>query len=131
MYKAYSHEGIWYKSVQLTTEADPVWMQCLEKGPITLFQYVTYGGAARVSPRNLPDSYVVWLASKEDGPLLNVNGVMSSETQARANLHRLIMDQPDLARDLDTEPLTTKVIRGLIAAYNKSVTVADSAEKSK
>ena len=120
-YKAYENDGIWFKSVSVAPSVDPVWMQCLERGAIDLYQYVTYGAATRVSPRNLPASYVVWLARKNNGPLLNVNGVMASEVQARDNLHKLLLDQPDLAGAMDSIPFTTRAVRGLIAAYNRNV----------
>jgi len=117
--QAYKHDGTWFKSVQLSAAADPVWMQMLEKGAIELYQYISYGAATRVSPRNMPESYVVWLASKNNGPLLNVNGVMSTEIRARENLQRLLADQPELAAAVNTDPFNTRVIRELIAAYNR------------
>lgn len=120
-YKAYKNDDKWYRSVQVSASVDPVWMECLELGSICLFQYVTYGSATRISPRNLPASYVVWLASKNSGPLLNVNGVMASEIQAKENLHKLLLDQPGLAGELENAPFTTGVVRGLIAAYNRKV----------
>lgn len=120
-YKAYKNDGIWFKSVSVSSRVDPVWMQCLERGTIDLYQYVAYGAATRVSPRNLPASYVVWLARKNNGPLLNVNGVMASEVQAKDNLHKLLLDQPGLAGALDSVPFTTHAVRGLIAAYNRKI----------
>lgn len=116
---AYKHDGTWFKSVQLAPSADPVWMQMLERGAIELYQYISYGAATRVSPRNMPESYVVWLASKNNGPLLNVNGVMSTEIRAKENLHRLLADQPELAAAVQRDPFNTRVIRELIAAYNR------------
>lgn len=118
-YQAYKHDGIWFKSVQLTSVADPVWMEWLERGPINLYQYVSYGAATRVSPRNLPQSYVVWLAQKNNGPLLNVNGVLSTQEKAKENIYRLLIGQPDLAGELNDAPFNTRMIRGLIAAYNR------------
>jgi len=118
-YQAYKHDGTWFKSVQLTSVADPVWMEWLERGPINLYQYVSYGAATRVSPRNLPQSYVVWLAQKKSGPLLNVNGVLSTQEKAKENIHRLLVGQPDLAGELNDAPFNTRMIRGLIAAFNR------------
>jgi len=124
LYKAYKNDVTWYKSVRLSPGVDPVWMQWLEKGPIDLYQYIAYGPATRVSPRNLPTSSVVWLASKNGGPLLNVNGVMASEAGAKANLQKLLLDQQDLAGELDNVPFTTRAVRGLIAAYNRRADTA-------
>ena len=118
---AYQHDGSWFKSIQLAPDADPVWMQMLERGAIELYQYVSYGAAVRLSPRDLPESRVVWLASKNNGPLLNVNGVMATEAQARENLKRLLADQPGLVAAVSTAPFNTRVIRELIAAYNRHV----------
>lgn len=118
-YKAYTTDGVWFRSVKLSSGVDPVWMRWLERGAIDLFQYIAYGAATRISPRNLPASYVVWLASKNGGPLLNVNGVMASEGQARDNLFKLLSDQPKLAGELDSLPFTTNTVAGLIAAYNR------------
>jgi len=118
-YKAYKHAGTWFKSVQLTSAADPVWMEWLERGKINLYQYISYGAATRVSPRNLPQNFVVWLAQKGSGPLLNVNGVLSTQQKAKENMGRLLADQPDLAAEVKEAPLNTRMVRGLIAAFNQ------------
>lgn len=119
-YQAYKHDGTWFKSVQLSLAADPVWMEWLERGAINLYQYISYGAATRVSPRNLPQSYVVWLAQKNNGPLLNVNGVLSTTAKAKDNMHNLFLTQPDLSAELNSAPFNTRMIRGLIAAYNRN-----------
>lgn len=119
LYQAYKHDGTWYKSVQVSAATDPVWMEMLERGAIELYQYISFGVAGKSTPRDLPQSKVVWLARKNQGPLLNVNGVMATEKQARDNLHLLLFDQPDLAGEITTVPFSTKLVQGLIAAYNR------------
>ena len=117
-YKAYKNGQTWYRSVHVSSTVEPVWMEWLEQGTIELYQYVTYGASRRVSPRDLPTSTIVWLARKNGGPLLNVNGVMASEQQAKSNMERLLLGQKDLLGELKIEPFSARLIRGLIAAYN-------------
>ena len=120
LYTAYKSKGTWYGSVKVAENLAPIWMECLERGKITLYQYVHFGtGGPKKSPRTIPESQVVWLARKKGGPVLNVNGVMASSAQAKENLKRLLMDEPELLHEVDLAPFTTGVIRALIEGYNR------------
>ena len=118
-YAAYKSGDTWYGSVRVAAQLKPVWMQCLERGAITLYQYVQFAGSPKKSARSLPESQVVWLASKKGGQVLNVNGVMASTAQAKDNLKRLLIDEPSLSNEVDSAPFTPGVIRALIEGYNR------------
>lgn len=119
--QAYQVEGVLYRSVQVSPATSPVWMECLEDGKIRLYQYIAYkSGPQGGTPRDLPGSSVVWLAQKKGEPLLNVNGVMSTEDQARRNLSNLLQDQPELSAEIMNLPFSTRTVQGLIAAYNRN-----------
>lgn len=119
--QAYQVEGILYRSVQVSPATSPVWMECLEDGKIRLYQYIAYkSGPQGGTPRDLPGSSVVWLAQKKGEPLLNVNGVMSTEDQARRNLSNLLQDQPELSAEIMNLPFSTRTVQGLIVAYNRN-----------
>ncbi|HTN36557.1 MAG TPA: hypothetical protein VL053_05755 [Arachidicoccus sp.] len=119
--QAYQVEGILYRSVQVSPATSPVWMECLEDGKIRLYQYIAYkSGPQGGTPRDLPGSSVVWLAQKKGAPLVNVNGVMSTEDQARRNLSNLLQDQPELSAEIMNLPFSTRTVQGLIAAYNRN-----------
>lgn len=120
LYSAYQAKGVLFRSVQVSKSTEPTWMECLEDGKIKLYQYIAYSAHTRGnSPRSLPGSSTVWLAQKNGGPLLNVNGVMASEDVAKSNLHRLLLGQPKLTAELKNYPFNTNTVRGLIHAYNK------------
>lgn len=120
IYSAYQAKGILFRSVQVSNSTEPTWMECLEDGKIKLYQYIAYKANTRGNnPRSMPGSSTVWLAQKNGGPLLNVNGVMASEDIAKSNLHRLLIGQPKLTAELKSYPFNTNTVRGLIHAYNE------------
>lgn len=119
-YGAYHANGALYRSIQVSSNTKATWMECLEDGAICLYQYIAYKVNGGVNdPRNLPGSAVVWLAQKNAGPLMNVNGVMATTDLAKHNLERLLLDSPDLSAEAKALPFSTRTVQGLIQAYNR------------
>ncbi len=115
-YSTYSFKHSLFRSIQLSPNTNPQWMECLENGTICLYQYVML---QNTRPGQPPTSRVIWLAQKNGGQILNVNGVMSSEDVAKSNMSALLADKPDLQNDFLEGPLNTKSIQYFIQQYNK------------
>lgn len=113
-YSAYSAKGIVFCSIRLSEATDPQWMECLENGRINLYQCVLLN-SNHPGPTT---TNVVWLAQKRGGPLLNVNGVLSSEAVAKENMRRLIIDKESILKKLDTLPFNPRSIQYIIHEYN-------------
>jgi hypothetical protein len=116
-YAAYSFKNTLFRSIQLSPQANPQWMQCLENGEICLYQYLMLDN---VRPRQTPVNRVIWLAQKGNGALLNVNGVMASQDIAKNNLINLFTDEPAVLHAFKLSAFTLKNIRYFIQQYNLS-----------
>lgn len=113
-YTAYSTQGKLFRSIQLSTVTDPQWMECLENGKINLYQYVLLNSNHPGSP----STSVIWLAQKGGGPLLNVNGILSSQSVAKENMTTLIIDKNDILKKFNDLPFNTRSIQYIIHEYN-------------
>ena len=116
-YSAYCTKNTLFRSVQLSGQANPQWMQCLEDGKICLYQYLML---SNVRPGQTAINRVIWLAQKNKGTVLNVNGVMASEDVAKSNLTNLFADNPAVLNAFRQSSFTTKNIRYFIRQYNLS-----------
>ncbi|WP_156522623.1 hypothetical protein [Arachidicoccus ginsenosidimutans] len=114
-YAAYSYKHTLFRSIQLSPNVNPQWMECLENGKICLYQYLMLSNAR---PGQQPINRVIWLAQKGSGTLMNVNGIMSSETIARGNLDRLFIDNPTILNAFRQSKFSAKNIRYFIQQYN-------------
>jgi len=114
-YAAYYTKHTLFRSIRLSPDTNPQWMECLENGPICLYQFIMQ---QNIRPGQLPMTRVIWLAQKKNGPVLNVNGIMSTEDVAKNNVAALLADKPDIQKDFSDNPFTLKSVRYHIQQYN-------------
>lgn len=114
-YSAYYTKHTLFRSIQLSAATNPQWMECLENGRICLYQFIMQ---QNIRPGQLPMTRVIWLAQKKNGPVLNVNGIMSTQDVAKNNVAALLADKPDLQKDFTQNPFTLKSVRYHIQQYN-------------
>ncbi|MDE1190828.1 MAG: hypothetical protein PW786_01585 [Arachidicoccus sp.] len=116
-YTSYCTKHTLFRSIQLSENTHPQWMECVEDGAICLYQFIFQQNVRAGQP---PVGRIIWLAQKKGGPLLNVNGIMSDESSARNNLSALLADKPAIQNDFLTAPFSLKNIRYHIEQYNKT-----------
>ncbi|WP_207421547.1 hypothetical protein [Desertivirga brevis] len=92
----------------------------LEKGKVTLFESSFDWQSS--TPNMAPSFHKSqkWYAAKGDSELVEVktNSILGSQQQRKANLKKLLDDNPEIANKLSVDDFSFKSVRELIKDYN-------------